>query len=311
MKKPTVESTVLIFIAIISLVAFIAPSFFKFSANYTEKEQGEDIKQQTELRLMDKEKREILSEYNKKNQVLISDTRNQIDSLLKSYLQEGYIGIDNLTKEIKLPKTMMYICYLQSYDMFKKTQKADLFLAEIFNKNIKQLKTHEACERLLTDLEVKLRENNTNLQIELGALLEKHKGLPVSLNLKELNRATNQFIVDGKRMGFLSGSIALGIIGEGIFIKSNISAIKALTRKIACRMSVSTSFIIADGPLPIGDIIALLGWGVCAYDIYELTIFVPGKIKKDLTKSLENDYMNLSKHINHVIESLEQNFKLN
>ena len=76
--------------------------------------------------------------------MLIADTRNQIDLLLDSYLNEGRIGIDNLAKEIKLFKTMGYICYLQAYDVVKKTNKADLFLAEIFNKNIGRvtLKTH-------------------------------------------------------------------------------------------------------------------------------------------------------------------------
>lgn len=310
MKESKGISIALTFVALIIIAIIAIPVFIEFKGNYSMNEQREYIKQQIEL--CTKERDSILSKYNEKNQILISNARYQIDLILNSYLHKGYIGINSITKEIKSFKTMGYICYLQSYDIIKKTNNTDLFLAEIFNRNIGNvtLETHKKCEMLLTELEVKLRENNTNLQIELGTLLEKYKGIPVSLDLKNLNFLTNQFIGDGKKIGALYGGVAVGLIFESIYIKSTIMMIKKLTQRVALKMTASTALAIADGPIPIGDIVAIIGWGWCAYDIYELKKSVPNKIKKDLTTNLEKDHTKLSNYMNQVINALETNTRI-
>ena len=296
-------------IATIILVLAALPTCLQYTANYTTQEQEVDL---SKNEIFQKEKNELISKYDAKNENLITDAKYKIDIELNTYLRDGYAGIDKLLSKISSFKKLSEICYLQAYDIIKGTNKADLLIAKYFNRYLGSviIKAHKNCDSVLMQLEDDLKRNNTELQIELGELAKKHNGKCPRIDLEKINASTQNFIEQSKKLSLNFGASTLGVALEAIFIKSTVSAIKNLTAKVVTKMGASVAIAAADGPLPIGDIIAVFGAGWLAWDIYDLTYALPKKIKGNLKKNLEDDHASLLNYTKIYFEVLEENSKI-
>ena len=78
---------------------------------------------------------------------------------------------------------------------------------------------------------------------------------------------------------------------EALFVSQTVRAIVNLcvgtSAKAAGKAAVSTAAPAADGPLPIGDIIAVGGFIWTAYDIYHMTKTMPREMQKGLTEAVD------------------------
>ena len=296
-------------IATIILVLVAMPTFMQYTANYTTQEQEIDLSKND---VFQKEKNELLAKYDAKNKNLIADAKSKIDVELNAYLRDGNAGIDKLLAKLSLFNELTKLCYLQACDKIKGTNKADVFIAEYFNRYVGTviINAHKTCDNILMQLEDELKRNNTELQIELGELAKKHNGKCPRIDLEKINASTKNFIVQSKKLSLNFGVTATSVALETIYIKTTISAVKKLTAKVVAKMGVSAAVAVADGPLPIGDIIAVFGAGWLAWDIYDLTYALPKKIKGDLKKNLKDDHASLLNYTKIYFEVLEENSKI-
>lgn len=96
--------------------------------------------------------------------------------------------------------------------------------------------------------------------------------------------------------------VCAGVIAEAVFIRTTVKAIIRFGAKIAIKLGVSAGVALADGPLPIGDVLAIGGLCWTAWDIYELEVGIPKKFKKQTTALVDQ---NKAQMVNSSLEFLK------
>ena len=117
-------------------------------------------------------------------------------------------------------------------------------------------------------------------------------GAPIAHDLmKTLNERTEKVVkgVQSAISTVAEGGMAIGVAGglELAFIASTARSITTICTRVAAKATASAAAPAADGPLPIGDIIAVAGLAWTAYDIRELTHTMPRKLQTALEQSVD------------------------
>ena len=146
-----------------------------------------------------------------------------------------------------------------------------------------------AYDTLLADMEKARREACGRLTVSAG----KVRGLPNGKTLEKRLSARSGEVARAaaKALGTAAGAgVAVGVAGtlELAFIRSTTRAVVNICAKAAAKGTASAAAPAADGPLPIGDVIAVAGFAWTAWDIYHLTHVMPRKLRKGLADSVDS-----------------------
>lgn len=142
---------------------------------------------------------------------------------------------------------------------------------------------------LLNNFTHRLQENDNLLRAE------------VALGLEDLHRdaagtsvAARRFLADlggvSTGAGELAAETALASLGtafELLLLRQTAAAAVKLTGKSAAKLGISAAAPFADGPLPVGDVIALVGFGWSVYDICRIKKVLPGRMAEALRSAIE------------------------
>lgn len=78
-------------------------------------------------------------------------------------------------------------------------------------------------------------------------------------------------------------SLAVGVAFDVFAYKSILRGLKAILQKILAKLAASAAAAAADGPIPVGDIVAVAGFAWSIYDIYHVQMVLPGQLRTMLT----------------------------
>ena len=104
----------------------------------------------------------------------------------------------------------------------------------------------------------------------------------------------------------VSKSIAsAGAVVEALFIKNVLRALSRICGKLAVKAAVSSTLPATDGPLPVGDFLALGGFAWCVYDIYNVQAVLPGELRSTLRRAVTDYHSNIrSETLKHARNAL-------
>ena len=80
--------------------------------------------------------------------------------------------------------------------------------------------------------------------------------------------------------------LTAGAAVEALLYKQILRALAAIGRKAIAKTAAGTAAAAADGPLPAGDIIAVIGVVWCAYDICQVQLVLPEELRSLLTQAV-------------------------
>ena len=182
----------------------------------------------------------------------------ELDRKADPYFNQARKEVPKIAKKLSSKKAMMKLCWLIAKDKVTGKHQAEEYLA----KHIKPVVSN--CEQAA-------------------------KIYGISLNSSEFTTVMKEIGAD-----HLKASVyPLGSLGiEAVMIRSTLASVSRICGSVIARMSTCAvgggAAAIADGPLPIGDIIGIaLTVGGTAWSIYDLH-----QLSKQLPKDLENTLLN-------------------
>ena len=127
-------------------------------------------------------------------------------------------------------------------------------------------------------------------------LASAHGELPsavlVEFPLERLRSDMAQFSETLQDMPLKAGLVAAEVAIEAACIKTTVGAVRNLALrfggKAIAKGAASAIAPAADGPFPFGDVIAVFGAALTAYDVYDLVDVLPGEIEKSLKGTVQN-----------------------
>lgn len=246
--------------------------------------------------------RKIFEDAKNQDVEIYNSTVSRMEEHLRNGSRRAKNNISNVIDRTCTFKQSAKICFLIAKDTANGSNELDEHLSGIIVPNIvhPMQKAASNCENELARMEDSLRENRTNVNVRIISIshmaelrLEDNLGLENAL--KELLKATHGPSSDITDIAKIKVSSAIGLASDAISIRSTVACFRSVLGHIARRMGVTVPSSIvsaaADGPLPIGDAIAVVisvgGATWCAYDLYKANIQIPGKIRTELWSSIE------------------------
>ena len=244
--------------------------------------------------LSDEEINELLrgraTEYQNRNHQLLKEFEAKLKTLGQEHYQQARRNIAPFTREVTSFSFCVKMCAYLAWDKIKGTTYMADTLGPLLSTYLYVPCGAAQAEILnaLCDFIVQIQENDTQFRAGLMEL-SKENNFPLGdFASQEAFRSSIEKLA-GEILSFALDTtlVAVGTGLEVIFIRSTIGAISKLAAGVISRLSAtaaSSTLIVADGPLPIGDIIfgglaiGSLTW--TTYDIY--------KISKKLPKELTN-----------------------
>ncbi len=244
-----------------------------------------------------KEVEEVLADYSKDIQLASVKFEHNLSqgraafTAVRSNIPKAVAPYKGFKKNCKLVKAV-------ATDKIKKTDKTgelvrNDFMGPVFTPALSaagQLYGINATYR--NDLEAARQRASQRLVIAARHL----PGLPSALPVEDALTRRTAAVSAGcaKALGAAaSAATGVGVAAgfEALFISQTVRAIGNLcvksSAKAAGKAAVSTAAPAADGPLPIGDIIAVAGFAWTAYDIYHMTKKMPKEMQKGLTEAVD------------------------
>lgn len=232
----------------------------------------------------------IVREHNARNQELWKQFEQELASAGNVEFQKALEQVDPAVKNFSSLNSCRKLICKMVVDKVKKTDQTQQYIGE---KLAPVLASSQAGELAMRNVYQKflhqLQENNNQLQAQCAAVFsnasEKTKESPAMRNF-EAN--IGKFVQQAQGMAQEAACIAIGLSIEAICWKQTYSLVTRLAGKVVTKICASSAMIGADGPLPIGDVIAIAGYGLCAYDIYKLKSVIPRRMRTTLTGSINN-----------------------
>ena len=204
-------------------------------------------------------------------------------------------------------KVCAVLAYKMAYDKVKKTNRTEEAIAPVVASHIE--KPIEMAVKAYSDWAAKfqyeLQKEEQAFSLDLALRSQKFKAdisAIKTIDVTKINESIGRLVSDIQEHAKEAVFVSLGTVIEAIMIKSSYVAIKQMAVKIVivALSSVSTKLgatavaatgsAVADGPLPIGDIIGgvitIGGLTWTAYDIYKVTKTMPDEMKGGMMKAI-------------------------
>ena len=286
-----------VIIAIIVIVLLTIAHFFKPSFDTSTLPGGDSSRDDARIK---ETIRQMLEEYKIRNQELFEELKRKLNSAGDSDFNKAKANINPFVEDVTSFTYCSKLCYAIAKDNIFDTKTAmDMIAPRISSMVVRpceegQLKVIST----LNDSLLKLQENDTQFKAGLASLLEKENFSVLDLGLRDdfLNRNME---LAGKMESFAMNKmfLAAGVAIDAILIKSTYkmicTATAAIVKRLAGSLAAGGACAVADGPLPIGDIlggvITIGGTAWTAYDIYNVTKTLPDEMRTYMT-SMVNGY---------------------
>ena len=241
------------------------------------------------------------AEYKQNNEKLLADFNKAIENAGKDKFNQARKNIPRTVKEFSKIKVNGKLVYKLAKDRIKKTNDAREAICSIVGPRIIE-PCQEGHAELLNALQNYLhglQENDNRYRAKLAQALN---DIPANTDKSQarkdfLNHTVTKFEKQAGEMAVTQLTTAAGALIEVVMIKESVRLITRVCAKTVARIiggaSAGAVCAIADGPLPIGDIVGAaltagsLTW--CAYDIYKVCKVLPAKMTNTLHKAV-NDY---------------------
>ena len=250
-------------------------------------------KQQTNLEDFKRSIQLLRQQHDAKNATLYEQFCKDIATAGTANFQKALDNIDGTVRHFGKFSTCGELLYTMARDKIKreKEMEADKIINSILHDAILAPCTAgTACAvGILDNFVHKLQENDNHFRAE------------VALELKKLHddfdmAAARKFMVDFEKSRININDlitetawVAVGLTIEAIITRQTCEAVIRLAGGTVTKIAGSAAAPLLDGPLPIGDVIAAIGFGWCIYDIYRITKVLPDRIADSLRNAI-NDY---------------------
>ena len=204
-------------------------------------------------------------------------------------------------------KVCAVLAYKMAYDKVKKTNRTEEAIAPVVASHIE--KPIEMAVKAYSDWTAKfqyeLQKEEQAFSLDLALKSQKFKSdisVIKAVDVTKINESIGRLVSDIQEHAKEAVFTGFGTTIEAVMIASSYAAIKSMAIEIATVVlsSVSTKLgttavaaagsSVADGPLPIGDIvggvIAIGGLTWTAYDIYKVTKTMPDEMKGGMMKAI-------------------------
>lgn len=274
-----------------------------------------DVKTLQEIRKLELERRKLRADVEARH----AKFRGDIDAIVEKYrkmlplsvaeahLKTAKEGADFIASREGLCgfKVCAVLAYKMAYDKVKKTNRTEEAIAPVVASHIE--KPIEMAVKAYSDwaarFQYELQMEEQAFSLDLALKSQKFKADISALkavDVTKINESIGRLVSDIQEHAKESVFTGVGTIVETMMIASSYAAIKQMAIEIATVVlsSVSTKLgttavaatgsAVADGPLPIGDIvggaIAIGGLTWTAYDIYKVTKTMPDEMKGGMMK---------------------------
>lgn len=306
--KKTNSSKLYLISGILALCALVA-AFFAEEFQIFQSGTGYSVKD------FQKEVQQLSTEYQKKNAAAYEDFQREIRSAGAYEFKLAERNVKQTVKKISNFKTSSKLIALMVKDKIKKTNTAQQEVNQIIGPSIINpcakgaAKINEVLQKFLS----KVQENDNQFHAECAGKL---KQLPLRKqdDAKNFVNDLSKFHAQTTDMMEAKMFAGIAIVLETIFIRGTITAFKKLTAKIIAKVGASIGAALADGPLLIGDIIAIVGVGWTAVDLYKVLKIMPERMEKTLYQAVwncQNDMRrNAIEHAKRVYDMSNQNMSV-
>lgn len=144
----------------------------------------------------------------------------------------------------------------------------------------------KAAETLKNHLH-RLRENDNRFRAELALELDDPpRGTDDPEAWKKFQKDLGSIASQAISLSLETGGAAVSAVIEAAVIRQTAAAITRLAAPAIAKMVGSSVAPVADGPLPVGDIIAVLGFAWSVYDIHRVTEVLPPRLEEALRTAI-------------------------
>jgi len=216
-----------------------------------------------------------------------------INRIINEYEPKLNTAADEAAKETASYSSCCAIIYYMAWDKIKNQNETDEYMQQKIRPFLEPLA--KSFEKEMNDafagFEYELKKSTVQLANDLAAI-NKNDGIDITTNVDELSKPDIQQALRnlGFNSPFIGASIALDLTALyksnfGKFIAQKIKSIAAdIFAKQIPKVVALPVIAGADGPLPFGDIIALIGGLWTAYDIHSSQ----KEFEAEITTSLKN-----------------------
>jgi hypothetical protein len=223
---------------------------------------------------------DLLSKSREEDQSALDAYRSRIADTVKAHAEEARAGVSLAVEELGSFRGCAHLSWLMAKDQFTGQDEAQEQIGTVLTSRVLD---HFVAATRDIDLSVgaladRLARNSSALHIQAAALVE--SAPPTVREIADLSavaQACGQAAGDLGKVAVVKTSAAASLALEALFIQGTFTAAKsvlaAIVKRIGATAATSLTVAVADGPLPVGDIIATViaagGGALCAWDIYE------------------------------------------
>lgn len=241
---------------------------------------------------------EHTTEYQRRNRQLLEEFKARVKTIGKEDFAHARSNVPRFVKNTTSFSFCSKMCYRLAVDAFQDSATAMELLGPELGTNI-VVPCAQGQEKILdalNDFILKLQENDTQYRAGLAELAKSEEFQASGLTAPEAFWTDVQKLtITIRGNAFDTVCTALGTGLEIFFIRQSLRTISAgmapLIAKISASLSIGGTAAVADGPLPIGDIIggtvALGGMAWTAYDLYKITKTLPRKLRQEVTQTID------------------------
>jgi len=306
-KKSGSRTLIWILIIIVMFLAYLAHRYNRDASKQLEK-----ARHNAKIRSMQLEKarnevkikiQSIHDETIERNKKIYLKTISDSDVILNGGFDRAFRNIDTAVDELASYEGCVKLFYYTIVDGVKNTNKVDYRIEEILNKYItNEIATGlQEAETSLNGLQESLANNRIKMVNTITSNAE------TMLIAQEFGEVQSSFTNFRKELNYIgetfpsisSATIAstLGLTINALLMKRTITQIQTTFAKAVARFGATNATALAaaaaDGPLPIGDIIALVveigGIAWTAYEIYDAQVVLKDNVMSELRTAI-GDY---------------------
>lgn len=251
---------------------------------------------------------------NAKNQQAVALCEADINAILSQQFPELNRRGQLAAKDIASYASCCKIIYSLARDKITSSNTTAEYVAVRMHSHLEQpiKKMSGDLETAISRFDLSMKESTVGLARELAQMNPRNKGKTISLHTSmkssdDINKALNNLGLGGVTIGI---SIPLDVwavlsanIVKSITMKVTATAARMFARPVAVAVAMP-AIAAADGPLPIGDILAIIGGLWTTYDIYSTQKQFEDEMKKSVDNLLPDLQRNIHKQLRDHIHSI-------
>ncbi len=248
---------------------------------------------------------ELTAAYQSDCDKLLAGFMTQVETAITPDFVKAHNAVPQVVKQVSGFGNCVSLSYKATKDKLTGSHDFDTTLQDALKPTVLEPCAHayQVANDQLSTLYLRLQVREMQYVQEIAALGREYHdvGLDHAAVFQELEKSLNNFqklTVETQRNTIFAG---IGVAIDSLFIRSTVSAAHKLFMGIIGKLagSASTGAIcaVADGPIPVGDIIGaviVVGGTICtAKDIYDVSCIMPKKLSAELNHGLNQTKTNL------------------